>query len=45
MLRDGAMTAGYLDGPVIARRTFDRGVEGLLRSVALEPVAAHEDDD
>ena len=44
MLRDGAMTAGYLDGPIIARRTFNRGVEGLLRSVELEPAAPHADD-
>jgi len=43
MLRDGAMTAGYLDGPVIARRTFGRGVEGLLRSIDLEPAVPHED--
>jgi AcrR family transcriptional regulator len=45
MLRDGAMTAGYLDGPVIARRTFDRGVAGLLRSIDAEPAAPHEDDE
>lgn len=45
MLRDGAMTAGSLDGPVVARRTFRRGVEGLLRSIALEPAEPHEDDD
>jgi AcrR family transcriptional regulator len=43
MLRDGAMTAGYLDGPVIASRTFDRGIEGLLRSVEFEPAVPHED--
>ncbi|MDO9410332.1 TetR/AcrR family transcriptional regulator [Patulibacter sp.] len=45
MLRDGAMTAGYLDGPVIARRTVGRGVDGLLRSMAIEPVVPHEDDE
>jgi AcrR family transcriptional regulator len=45
MLRDGAMTAGYLDGATIARRTFRRGVEGLLRSIDIEPAAAHEDDE
>ena len=43
MLRDGAMTAGSLDGPIIARRTFDRGVAGLVRSIGLEPTAAYED--
>jgi AcrR family transcriptional regulator len=43
MLRDGAMTAGSLDGPQIARRTFGRGVEGLVRSIGLEPAAPHED--
>jgi AcrR family transcriptional regulator len=45
MLRDGAMTAGYLDGTTIARRTFHRGVEGLLRSAGLEPADAREDDE
>lgn len=45
MLRDGAMTAGSLDGPIIARRTFDRGVEGLLRSISMEATAAYEDDE
>jgi AcrR family transcriptional regulator len=35
MLRDGAMTAGYLADPDAAARTFARGVEGLLRSKAL----------
>lgn len=43
MLRDGAMTAGSLDGPEVARRTFERGVEGLLRSIDLEPAADFED--
>lgn len=37
MLRDGAVTAGYLDSTTAAQRTFKRGVEGLLRSVDLEP--------
>lgn len=32
MLRDGAMTAGFLESATTARRTFHRGVEGLLRS-------------
>jgi AcrR family transcriptional regulator len=32
MLRDGAVTAGHLDSPAAAQRTFNRGVEGLLKS-------------
>jgi AcrR family transcriptional regulator len=44
MLRDGAMTAGYLDGVTIARRTFSRGVEGLLKSVDFETPSGAEDD-
>jgi AcrR family transcriptional regulator len=43
MLRDGTMTAGHLDDPAVARRTFSRGVEGLIRSIAAEPAAPHED--
>ncbi len=43
VLRDGTMTAAYLDGPVIARRTFSRGVEGLIRSIDVQPTAPHED--
>lgn len=45
MLRDGAMTAGSLDGATIARRTFSRGVEGLLRSIGTEPADPREDDE
>jgi AcrR family transcriptional regulator len=45
MLRDGAMSAGYLEGPTVARRTFERGVEGLLRSVDLQPADPREDVD
>ncbi|MDO9354449.1 MAG: TetR/AcrR family transcriptional regulator [Solirubrobacteraceae bacterium] len=45
MLRDGAMTAGALDGTTIAQRTFRRGVEGLLRSIEIDPVDDHEDAD
>lgn len=45
VLRDGTMSAGYLDGTAIARRTFSRGVEGLLRSIDMEPTAPHEDDE
>jgi AcrR family transcriptional regulator len=37
MLRDGAVTAGYLDSATAAQRTFKRGVEGLLRSIDIEP--------
>jgi len=33
MLRDGAMVAGYLGSTITAKRTFTRGVEGLLRSI------------
>ena len=36
MLRDGAVTAGYLDSPTAAQRTFKRGVEGLLRSIDID---------
>jgi AcrR family transcriptional regulator len=32
MLRDGAVTAGHLDSPATALKTFNRGVEGLLGS-------------
>ncbi|WP_327290299.1 TetR/AcrR family transcriptional regulator [Streptomyces sp. NBC_01198] len=31
MLRDGAMSAGYLGDPVVAGETLLRGIEGLLR--------------
>ncbi|MCX4580425.1 TetR/AcrR family transcriptional regulator [Streptomyces sp. NBC_01571] len=31
MLRDGAMSAGYLGNPVLAGETLLRGIEGLLR--------------
>ena len=36
MLRDGAVTAGYLDSATAAQRTFKRGVDGLLRSIDME---------
>jgi AcrR family transcriptional regulator len=45
MLRDGAMTAGCLDDTTIARRTFSRGVEGLLRSIDDEPTSPSDDDE
>ena len=38
MLRDGAMTAGSLDSPTSAKRTFNRGVEGLIRSIETGPL-------
>jgi hypothetical protein len=31
MIRDGAMSAGYLEDPVSAGETLLRGIEGLLR--------------
>lgn len=36
MLRDGAVTAGYLDSPTAAQRIFKRGVEGLQRSIDID---------
>jgi AcrR family transcriptional regulator len=42
MLRDGAVTAGYLDSPTAAQRTFNRGVRGLLRAIDMEQMP---DDD
>jgi AcrR family transcriptional regulator len=44
MLRDGAMTAGYLDSPTAAQRTFERGVRGLVDSRALAAASAPDDD-
>jgi AcrR family transcriptional regulator len=43
MLRDGAMTGGALDSPRIAKRTFNRGVEGLLRTRGLKPLDPTDD--
>jgi AcrR family transcriptional regulator len=43
MVRDGAMTAGYLDGATIARRTLKRGVEAAVGGVPLS--AADEEED
>jgi AcrR family transcriptional regulator len=43
MLRDGAMTAGSLDSSTTAKRTFKRGVEGLLRSIDMTPVDPSDD--
>lgn len=43
MLRDGAMTGGSLDSSTIAKRTFNRGVEGLLRSIDMTPLDPTDD--
>jgi hypothetical protein len=43
MLRDGAMTGGSLDSSTTAKRTFTRGVEGLLRSVDMTPLDPTDD--
>jgi AcrR family transcriptional regulator len=45
LMRDGAVTAGYLDSPTSVRRTFTRGVKGLLRSIDTTPATASEDDE
>jgi AcrR family transcriptional regulator len=45
MVRDGAMTAGNLDSPTAAKRTFNRGVEGLLRSIEIAAMADPDEDD
>jgi AcrR family transcriptional regulator len=37
MLRDGAMSAAYLDTPTTAVRTFARGVDGLIRTIDTIP--------
>ena len=44
MVRDGAMTTGFLESATTARRTFHRGVEGLLRSIDESSQAAPDDD-
>jgi AcrR family transcriptional regulator len=44
MLRDGAVTAGYLDSTTAAQRTFKRGVNGLLRSIDME-ILPHDGDE
>ena len=43
MLRDGAMTGGSLDSSTTAKRTFNRGVEGLLRSIDMTPLDPTDD--
>lgn len=37
MLRDGAMSAAYLDTPTTAVKTFTRGVDGLIRTIDTIP--------
>jgi AcrR family transcriptional regulator len=44
MLRDGAVTAGYLDSPTAAQRTFKRGVEGLIRAIDVDHMPHHVDE-
>jgi AcrR family transcriptional regulator len=44
MLRDGAVTAGYLDSPTAAQRTFKRGVEGLIRAIDIDHMPDDVDD-
>jgi len=44
MLRDGAVTAGYLDSATAAKRTFKRGVDGLLWSIGLETLPGVDED-
>ena len=44
MLRDGAVTAGYLDSPHAAKRTFKRGVDGLLWSIGIETLPGIDED-
>jgi hypothetical protein len=36
-LRDGAMSAAYLDTPTTAIRTFARGVDRLIRAIDTSP--------
>ncbi len=43
MLRDGAVTAGYLDSATAAQRTFKRGVDGLLWSIGIETLPTTAD--
>ena len=45
MLQDGAMTGGALDSSTIAKRTFNRGVEGLLRSIGMTRLDPTDDAD
>jgi AcrR family transcriptional regulator len=44
MLRDGAVTAGYLDSPTAAQRTFKRGVKGLIRAIDVDHMPDEVDE-
>jgi AcrR family transcriptional regulator len=44
MLRDGAVTAAYLDSPRAAQETFARGVAGLISTIDHLPGDAEETD-
>lgn len=44
LLRDGAITSGYLDSPTAAQRTFKRGVNGLLRSIEVDHMPEDRDE-
>jgi AcrR family transcriptional regulator len=44
MLRDGAVTAGYLDSPTAAQRTFRRGVKGLIRAIDVDHMPGEVDE-
>jgi AcrR family transcriptional regulator len=45
MVRDGAMIGGSLDSPTAAKRVFNRGVEGLLRSIDVTALTGADDDE
>jgi AcrR family transcriptional regulator len=45
MLRDGAMSAAYLDTATAATRTFRRGVDGLVASIDIAPLVAPDGED
>jgi AcrR family transcriptional regulator len=43
MLRDGAVTAAYLDSATAAQRTFKRGIDGLLWSIGMETLPGSDE--
>lgn len=43
MLRDGAVSAAYLDNAAAAQRTFKRGVDGLLWSIGVDTLPVGDD--
>lgn len=45
MLRDGAMSGGYLGDPVLAGQTLARGIEGLLHAHAARATGRPDEDD